>query len=88
MTDNRYRNLRAVSGFVDCSAEKKESVERCRFCVHSRKFMVGGVWYDSPARTYCMSCRTTEMPDYKSADAVLCDDLKREGFRSFLNVIS
>jgi hypothetical protein len=88
MTDGNYRILKVISGFVECLPEKKENTERCRFCVHSRKFMVNGVWYDSPARTYCMACRTTRMPDYKNADAVMCDDLKIEGFRSFLNIIS
>lgn len=88
MTNESYRSLKVISGLVECLPDKKETTERCRFCVHSRKFMVKGIWYDSPARAYCMACRATEMPDYKNADAVLCDDLKKEGFRSFLNIIS
>jgi len=82
MTDNT-RILDIERGEVRCLPGKRETAEKCRFCVHSKKFRVNGAWKISPARAYCSLCRTDE-----DADAVECDDLKGEGFRSILNIIS
>jgi hypothetical protein len=84
----KTRILRIESGEVQCLPEKRESVDKCRFCVHSKRFREAGVWKVSPARAYCTLCKNTDKVNFDIADAVECDDMKNEGYRSILNVIS
>lgn len=83
-----YRRLAVEGGMVTCSPGKQESLERCRFCVHSRSFLIRGHWITSPARAYCIYSRSSGADDISPATMVECDDTGSEGFRSFLNVIS
>lgn len=83
-----YRRLAVKGGKVACKPDKQESLERCRFCVHSRNFFIRGHWITSPARAYCVLSRGAGTDDISPATMVECDDTSGEGFRSFLNVIS
>ncbi|WOF15782.1 hypothetical protein F1737_03270 [Methanoplanus sp. FWC-SCC4] len=88
MTDREYRRLKVEKGKVQCLSSKKEDIYKCRFCVHSVSFLVGARWIKSPARAFCTMCRTTEEVDLLKVESVECDDLRGEGFRSMMNVIS
>ena len=86
--NERSRILEVESGVVDCIFGKKEPLEKCRFCVHSKKFRQNGIWRVSPARAYCTFSKNYEEVDFNYVDAVECDDLRGEGFRSIMNIIS
>ncbi|HQD26573.1 MAG TPA: hypothetical protein PKV78_08530 [Methanoculleus thermophilus] len=85
---SRTRRLQVVRGLVQCTPNKPEPVDRCRFCVHSVLVVIGGREVPSPARAYCTGCRETPSVDMAKVEAVLCDDLSEEGFRSIANIIS
>ena len=88
MTEKTFRTLYAEKGVVQCLPHKKESVEKCRFCVHSVSFLERGRWIKSPARAFCNACRSTEEVSLTKVEAVLCDDKKGEGYRSMMNIIT
>lgn len=74
---------------VPCSGREDITVEHCRFCVHSRAFLVGGRTIPSPARIYCLRHTPSEEKiDFSRVEFVECDDQKGEGFRSIMNIIS
>jgi len=81
------RDLPVVKGYVDCLPAKKEDLDHCRFCAHSVRFRVSGREIPSPARAYCTLQRKTEEVDLTKVEAVICDDLSSEGFRSIMNII-
>lgn len=82
------RTLPARNGTVGCLPKRDESLEKCRFCAHSVRFVVGGKEVASPARAFCTLSRSTTEVDLKKVEAVICDDSRGEGFRSIMNVIS
>ncbi|MBN1431688.1 MAG: hypothetical protein JW931_02840 [Methanomicrobiaceae archaeon] len=88
MNDNKSRILEVEVGKVLCLPKKREPVEKCIFCVHSKKIHEAGVWKISPARAYCVLNRSDDKVNIEKADAIECDDIKGEGYRSILNVIS
>jgi hypothetical protein len=88
MTDTEYRIIPVIQGKVQCLAEKKEPVENCGFCTHSREFKVQGRFITSPALLYCTKCRVTEKVDFNKAESVKCADRQGEGFHSITNLIS
>lgn len=81
------RDLAVVKGRVDCLPSKKEDLDHCRFCAHSVRFRVKGKEVLSPARAFCSLQRNCEEVDLTKVEAVLCDDLSEEGFRSIMNII-
>ncbi|MDD4568218.1 hypothetical protein L21_0331 [Methanoculleus chikugoensis] len=85
---NEPRRLTVVRGRVRCTEKESVPVDQCRLCVHSARVVVKGIELPSPARAYCSRCR--DAPDIAMAkiEAVLCDDLSGEGFRSIANIIS
>jgi len=87
MTDGDYRVLEVKKGRVQCLPGKAETIEHCRFCVHSRYFRVRGVYIKSPALAYCIRHRATEEVDLKIVEAVQCADRGGEGYRSMMNII-
>ena len=87
MSSRPLRTLDVIKGLVACLPDKKEDLDHCRFCAHSVKFRVNGKEVPSPARAFCTMQRDTTDVDLKSVDAVLCDDLSNEGFRSIMNII-
>lgn len=87
LPDTRYRLLEVTEGKVPCLPGKNETIEHCRFCVHSRFFRVRGEYVKSPALAYCLLHRATKEVDLKSVDAVQCADRDGEGYRSMMNII-
>jgi len=87
MTDHEYRVLEVTKGKVPCLPGKDETIEHCRFCVHSRYFRVRGEYVKSPALAYCLRHRATEEVDLKIVEAVQCADRKGEGYQSMMNII-
>ncbi len=82
------RRLPVVRGRVQCTLKEAISIDRCRLCVHSARFVVGGRELPSPARAYCSRCRDAPDVDMAKVETVVCDDLQGEGFRSITNIIS
>lgn len=82
------RILPVTKGTVECLPEKREEVEKCRFCVHSVRFDTATREIPSPARAFCSRSRATEEVDLTKVIRVVCDDTRQEGFRSMMNVIS
>ena len=87
MADNQYRILEVTKGKVPCLTGKDETIEHCRFCVHSRYFRVRGEYIKSPALAYCLRHRATDEVELKVVDAVQCADKDGEGYRSMMNII-
>jgi hypothetical protein len=81
------RILEVAGGLVACFPEKKEDLYHCRFCAHSVRFRVHGKEVPSPARAFCTLQRNTNEIDLTKVEAVFCDDLSGEGFRSIMNII-
>ncbi|WP_332448853.1 hypothetical protein [Methanoculleus sp.] len=82
------RCLRVVRGRVECTTGKPMPADRCGLCVHSVRVVVKGREVPSPARAYCSRCRDAERVEMGSVEAVFCDDLSGEGFRSITSIIS
>ncbi len=73
---------------VECRPEELISLDYCRFCVHSRSFVVGGKEVPSSARIYCLRQRpSNEKIDFSRVEVVICDDRTGEGYRSMMNII-
>lgn len=87
MTEETYRVLDVKAGRVPCLPGKDETIEHCRFCVHSRYFRVGGEFVKSPALAYCLRHRACGEVDLKKVEAVKCADRSGEGYRSMMNII-
>ncbi len=88
MTENDYRILPVIQGWVQCLPDKKEPTGNCGFCIHCREFRIGGKFVKSPSLAYCTRCRVTEPVDITKADAVKCADRQGEGFHSIASIIS
>lgn len=82
------RRLPVVRGRVQCMPGEAVSVVQCRLCVHSARVVVKGRELPSPARAYCSRCSDAPDIDMTKVEAVVCDDLSGEGFRSIANIIS
>ena len=82
------RRLPVFRGRVQCTERESVPVAQCRLCVHSARVVVKGAELPSPARAYCSRCRDAPNIDMAKVEAVLCDDLSEEGFRSIANIIS
>jgi hypothetical protein len=75
-------------GKVECVPGEVVSLDHCRFCVHSKAFIVRGRAVPSPARIYCLAQKPSkEEIDFTTVEAVVCDDRKGEGYRSMMNII-
>jgi hypothetical protein len=85
---SEHRRLPVVRGRVECTPGGAVPVDRCGLCVHSARVVVGGKELPSPARAYCSRCRDAGHVDMAKVEAVVCDDLSGEGFRSIANIIS
>lgn len=87
MTEQTMRELPVQDRRVQCTDTEKVTLDRCRFCVHSRAFLEKNAWVTSPARAYCMRERATNEVDLTRVTAVRCDDQSGEGYRSMMNII-
>ncbi len=88
MTERQIRELPVSGGTVRCLPALSVPLSRCRFCVHSTQFCVQGTWVASPARAFCMRQRATDEVALSDVTGVRCDDLRSEGYRSIMNIIS
>ncbi|MCQ1538071.1 hypothetical protein FTO68_03575 [Methanocalculus taiwanensis] len=82
------RILEVHNSTVPCLPGKPVTLDRCRFCAHSRYFEVHGRRMPSPARAYCSRSGATDEVDLKSVTRVWCDDMVSEGYRSIMSIIS
>jgi hypothetical protein len=87
MTKDR-RTLPVGKGKVMCLPGEPVTLDRCRFCVHSTAFRIGGAWITSPARAYCLRSKAEKDVDLATVEEVECDDLDGEGYRSIMSIIS
>jgi hypothetical protein len=87
MTKDR-RTLPVGKGKVMCLPGEPVTLDRCRFCVHSAAFRIGGAWITSPARAYCLRSKAEKEVDLATVEEVECDDLDGEGYRSIMSIIS
>ncbi|RQD79629.1 MAG: hypothetical protein D5R99_07660 [Methanocalculus sp. MSAO_Arc1] len=82
------RLLDVEKGKVPCLPGNPVTLDRCRFCAHSRYFLVNGKRVISPARAYCSRSGDTEEVDLQHVTRVWCDDMDAEGYRSIMSIIS
>lgn len=82
------KTIMVHKGRVSCLAGKEESLDKCRFCVHSVRFILPDGEIESPARAFCQMRRATQSVDLSKVTGVVCDDMRKEGYRSMMNVIS
>lgn len=85
MTVNEFA---VTNGKVRCSDGRERSVENCRFCVHSRYFVICGVQERSPSLAFCLRERTVKEVEYQKASAVGCAESRGDGFASIGNIIA
>ncbi len=88
MNEEGMRILEVKGEIVPCLPEKSVTLDRCRFCAHSRYFEVNGIRMPSPARAYCSRSGATDEVDLKAVTRVWCDDMAGEGYRSIMSIIS
>lgn len=80
--------IQIENGRLRCTDGKMRSVDNCRFCVHSRKFIIAGKEEKSPALAYCVRERVTKSVAYEKAEAVICAEERGDGFSSIGNIIA
>lgn len=73
---------------VLCTDGKFVSLEKCRFCIHSRYFVVDGVSKRSPSLAFCNRERVTEEVDFMRATKVGCAEMRGDGYSSIGCIIS
>ncbi len=81
-------NRRVENGCVTCSDGRSLPVGNCRFCLHSRYFIVDGVERRSPALSFCLSERVVEPVDYEKATVIGCAEFRGDGYTNIGNIIS
>jgi hypothetical protein len=88
MSDRDPRRLPVIQGQVRCTPDKTVPTDLCRLCAHSVRVVIGGKEFPSPARAYCTRCRDVPHIKMEEIEAIICDDIRGEGFRSIANIIS
>ncbi|MDD1672114.1 MAG: hypothetical protein LUO82_03835 [Methanomicrobiales archaeon] len=89
MSEKVTRKQVRGNGRVECTKDEFVTIDHCRFCVHSTAFAIHGRSVPSPARIYCLyHTKSDETINFSEVEAVECDDMKGEGFRSMMNIIS
>ncbi|HJJ35615.1 MAG TPA: hypothetical protein O0X27_00405 [Methanocorpusculum sp.] len=76
------------AGKLVCPDGHAVSLDNCRFCIHSRYFLINGKQERSPALAFCLRERVTAHPDISRASAVGCAAGTGCGFASIGNIIS
>jgi len=80
---------RAVeNGKIICSDGRVVTPEKCRFCLHSRFFVIDGKQERSPALAFCLRERVTKNIDCRKATKVGCAESKGDGYANIGNIIS
>lgn len=75
-------------GFLICTNGSRVTPETCRFCMHSRYFVINGVQERSPALAFCLKERVTKEVDVKRSTAVGCAEGRGDGYSSIGNILS
>jgi hypothetical protein len=84
----KVRELLVEKGEVACQEGVAVTLDRCRFCTHSKAFRLAGIWITSPARAYCLRSTVVKEVNLDRVEAVRCDDDGTDGYRSIMNIIS
>jgi len=77
-----------IDGKLECSNGQAVTSEKCRFCLHSRYFVINGKQERSPALAFCLRERVTKNIDCTKATAVGCSEEKGDGYANIGNIIS
>lgn len=64
------------------------SPKKCRFCMHSRYFVINGVSERSPALAFCLRERVCKEVDAAKATAVGCAEERGDGYANVGNILS
>jgi len=75
-------------GSLLCSDGRMVTPEKCRFCIHSRYFVINGKQERSPALAFCLRERVTKNVDCGKATVVGCAESKGDGYSNLGNIIS
>jgi len=76
------------AGYLICSDGRMVTPENCRFCLHSRYFVINEKQERSPALAFCLRERVTNNVDCGKATAVGCAESKGDGYSNIGNIIS
>jgi hypothetical protein len=71
-----------------CTDGRIVTPEKCRFCIHSRYFVIEGVVERSPALAFCLRERVCKRVDFARATVVGCAEEYGDGYASVGNVLS
>lgn len=77
-----------VAGRLRCTDGSMVTTEKCRFCMHSRYFVIAGVAERSPALAFCLRERVTKEINVAKATAVGCAEDRGDGYGNIGNIIS
>ena len=80
--------LPVSGGKVTCTDGRLRSTENCRFCIHSRYFVIDGKQERSPSLAFCLRERTVKEVEYLRATAVGCAESRGDGFSCIGNIIA
>ena len=75
-------------GVLICTDGRTVSPEKCRMCMHSRYFVIGGKQEKSPALAFCQVERVTKVPDIPRSSAGGCAEKRGDGFHNVSNIFS
>lgn len=76
------------NGRLRCTDGRMVTPEKCRFCMHSRYFVIDGVSHRSPALAFCLRERVCEEVAYAKASVVGCAERRGDGYSSVGNILS
>ena len=85
MTENE---LPVTDGHLRCTDGRMVTPEKCRFCMHSRYFVIDGVAERSPALAFCLRERVCKEVAFSRATAVGCAETRGDGYASVGNILS
>ncbi|MCZ0862317.1 hypothetical protein [Methanocorpusculum vombati] len=85
MTENE---IPVSGGSLRCTDGQMVTPEKCRFCMHSRYFVIDGVSHRSPALAFCLRERVCEEVEVSRATAVGCAERRGDGYASVGNILS
>ncbi len=77
-----------VNGTLRCTNGRTVTPTDCRFCMHSRYFIINGKKERSPALAFCLCERVTKPAAYEKARAVGCAERAGDGFANIGNIIA
>ncbi|MDO5846598.1 MAG: hypothetical protein Q4Q04_06715 [Methanocorpusculum sp.] len=77
-----------VAGRLRCTDGQIITPDKCRFCMHSRSFVVDGKTERSPALAFCQRERAVKPVDYMRATTVFCAEKRGDGYANIGNIIA